>query len=144
MTLLFIYMGFLLCLDPLMNTRRAQTSYQPQLNEDINMVICLFNWNLFFSMNPSLLNWNIIFILNSLQILEAFYWRKAKPLIVFLMNFFQTSYFKRSANSIPNQKLWLVAQSIFNIFKCKSYLFKCCTFFRLMLSYSFLMTRYFH
>ena len=30
-------MGFLLCLDPLMNSRRNE-AYEPQRNEDINMV----------------------------------------------------------------------------------------------------------
>jgi len=36
LALLFIYMGFLLCLDPLMN--RRVRSYQEQQNEDISMV----------------------------------------------------------------------------------------------------------
>ncbi|XP_076035900.1 uncharacterized protein CG1161 [Oratosquilla oratoria] len=33
-SLLVVYMGFLLCLDPLLNKRRAQPSYQEQTNED--------------------------------------------------------------------------------------------------------------
>jgi len=33
-SLLVVYMGFLLCLDPLLNKRRAQPSYQEHTNED--------------------------------------------------------------------------------------------------------------
>lgn len=36
LALLFIYMGFLLCLDPLMNKRVR--SYQEQRNEELSMV----------------------------------------------------------------------------------------------------------
>ncbi len=39
LALLFIYMGFLLCLDPLMNAKLRQSpAYQPQRNDELNMV----------------------------------------------------------------------------------------------------------
>lgn len=38
LALLFIYMGFLLCLDPLMSTKfRQNPAYQPQRNDELNM-----------------------------------------------------------------------------------------------------------
>lgn len=54
-SLLFIYMCFLLCLDPLI-TKRPRTQYQQQINEEVNLVIFgrwalshLFIHSLFFS-----------------------------------------------------------------------------------------------
>lgn len=36
LSLLVVYMGFLLCLDPILNKRRAQPSYREQMDEEDN------------------------------------------------------------------------------------------------------------
>ena len=40
-SVLFVYMLFLLCLDPLIARRPPTTAYQPQTNEEVNLVICI-------------------------------------------------------------------------------------------------------